>query len=325
MSTTTSANPLETTWPSLMGSPPEATAERTPVLPALAVRAFGRTDPGKVRAANEDHFLIASPAWGPRIQQSSLHTPDAHYADVEGELFVVADGMGGHAGGAQASALAVDQIEVSLLSTLKWLFALGNPDETDGSDLLGQLKAALWAADARVCDEAARSPALRGMGTTVTLAFRHGSWLFIAHVGDSRCYMLRDGKLHRLTQDHTLVSEMVRRGVMSSEEAAHHGLRHVITNAVGGPMRGIRAEVHRVALAPGDVVLLCTDGLTDMVTDPEITAILNAQPNPRAACDKLVELANDHGGVDNITAIVARFEPAEPPPSGAPRSRPSVS
>lgn len=308
--TATPANPMDTTWPGTMDSHPGTTQQSS----TLVARAFGLTDPGKVRAGNEDQFLIASPARALRIQQSSLAAPEAQHVEIEGDLFVVADGMGGHAGGAQASAIAVDAIEISLLTALKWLFALGAPGDADTAGVLGQLKAALRAADARVCDEAARTPALHDMGTTLTVAYRQGSSLFLAHVGDSRCYMLRDGKLHRLTQDHTLVGEMVRRGVLSSEEAASHGLRHVITNAVGGPTRGIHAEVHRVELATGDVLLLCTDGLTDMVDDGEIGAILAAHQNPRAACEHLVQLANDHGGVDNITAVVACFEEANPAP-----------
>lgn len=308
---------FEATWPRRMEPQSQPASPDAGVDPtALIARAFGRTDKGRERSGNEDQFLVASPARSLWIQQSSLHPSDVHRQEVDGELFVVADGMGGHAGGARASALAVGAVETSLLSALKWLFTLKGAD-AEPNEVLEQLKGALRSADASVCEAAARSPELRDMGTTLTLAYRHGASLFIAHVGDSRAYLWRNDTLHRLTTDHTLVGEMVRRGVLDPAEAASHELRHIITNAVGGPVPGVRSEVHRFRLAPNDMLLLCTDGLTEMVPDDDIAAVLRAERNPRAACDQLIDLANSLGGRDNITVVLARFEQAAAPtPTG---------
>jgi serine/threonine protein phosphatase PrpC len=230
------------------------------------------------------------------------------YADIGSHLFVIADGMGGHVGGAEASALAIQAVETSLLGTLGWLLALRSSEHPPSVDVLGELRAALQQADARVCEEAARHPELSGMGTTLTAAYRYGSSLFVAHAGDSRCYLLRGESLFRLTRDHTLANDMVRRGILPSESDARSGLRHVITNVVGGPKEGVSVELHRVTLRADDVILLCTDGLTGMLTDLQIASILRTYPEPRVACERLVENANDAGGQDNITVIVARCE-----------------
>jgi serine/threonine protein phosphatase PrpC len=147
------------------------------------------------------------------------------------------------------------------------------------------------------------------MATTLTLAYFLHHDLFVAHVGDSRCYLLRSNLLYRLTRDHTMVAEMVRRGVLKPEEAAHHAYRHVVTNVVGGSDPGVQVEMHKVALEAGDCLLLCSDGLTEMVPDADILNVLvTAQPDPAAACDRLVALANEKGGKDNITVVVARFD-----------------
>jgi protein phosphatase len=288
---------------------------------ALVSRSFGLTDRGKVRPANEDQFLIATLARALWIQQSSLPQQPVRYADAEGLLLVVADGMGGVAGGALASALALGAIEDFLLTSLSWLFGLDGPAEGGELEVLEQFEGALRRADARVCDAASRHPELTGMGTTLTMAYAHGSELFVAHVGDSRCYLLRGGGLHQLTRDHTWVQDMVESGVLPPENAPHHELRHIVTNAVGGPRPGVRVEVHKVDLMPGDVLLLCTDGLTEMVPNDDILVVVRDELDPRAACERLVQLANDRGGRDNVTAVVARYErPATPPPARAPQA-----
>ena len=174
--------------------------------------------------------------------------------------------------------------------------------------ILGEFREALSRADARLFEEVRRRPELQGMGTTLTMAYSLAGRLFIAHVGDSRCYLLRGGALHQLTRDHTVVGELVRRGLIPPENAAQHQLRHVITNVVGGDVPGLKVEVHKVALAPGDVLLLCSDGLTEMVADPEIAAILGQNADPRAACAQLIARANELGGSDNVTVVVARHD-----------------
>lgn len=270
----------------------------------LAVRSFGLTDTGRVRAVNQDQFLVAVLLKALQVEQTSLpqrriqHSPDRSY------LFVVADGMGGHAGGEQASAMAIDSVETFILGTFKWFAQFKEPEQ---DRVLTDFQNALAEANARVLAEARDWPELRGMGTTLTLAYSLNDVLFVAHVGDTRCYLRRQGILHRLTHDHTLVEEMVRKGTVAIEDAAKHHLRHVITNAVGGSSANLRVEVHKLQLEDSDRVLLCSDGLTGLLTDDEINEILNTEAEPEAACRQLVARANEAGGRDNITVVVADF------------------
>jgi len=280
-------------------------AHARPVQPrALAVESFGLTDRGRVRQTNEDQFVTATLMRALWIQQSSVQQSEVHYARDRGQVFIVADGMGGVAGGEEASALAVSALEGFLLNALRWLLAL---DGSESTGVLRDFKAAIQRADACVYAAAASNPGLRGMGTTLTMAYSCGTDLFVAHVGDSRCYLLRGGVLLQLTRDDTLVQQMVETGILSPERAAVHELRHVITNVLGGSTPGVQAEVHRLGLEAGDVVLLCTDGLTGVVPDDQIATVLQACPGPQQACEQLVRLANEQGGKDNITAVVARY------------------
>jgi protein phosphatase len=282
---------------------PTPTMPREP--PPLVVRAFGLSDRGQVRSRNEDQYLIAEVGRALRVSASSLPQPRTLFAERRAQLLVVADGMGGHSGGQEASALAVATLEQFLLDAFQFVVRL------NGESVLSEFQEALRAADARIFDEARNRPELTGMGTTLTVAYAAAAWLYVAHAGDSRLYLFRDGQLHQLTHDHTLVSQLVDRGVLNSDEARTHHLRHVITNAVGGTERGLEAEIHKMALEPGDLVLLCTDGLTEMLEDAELARTLARLPDPEAACRALVGAANEAGGRDNVTAIVARFDPAE--------------
>ena len=271
----------------------------------LKVRSFGLTDRGKVRETNQDQFLIAVLRKALEVQRTSLPQPKLHHGSDQGFLFVVADGMGGHAGGEQASALAIDSVETFMLETFKWFFQFKGKEE---DKLLAEFHSALGQANARVLAEAAEHPELRGMGTTLTLAYSLNDALFVAHVGDSRCYLCRHRIIHRLTRDHTLVEDMVRHGALSAAEADKHCWRHVITNAVGGNDPEVKVEVHKVHLEAGDAVLLCSDGLTNMLTDEEIAQILETEVDPEQACRLLVARANENGGKDNITVVLARYE-----------------
>jgi protein phosphatase len=210
--------------------------------------------------------------------------------------------MGGHEGGEVASAVAVEAVEEFLLDTLQRFSDL---QAGEAPDALEELKGAVLHAEARLVGEAAQHPEWRGMGTTLTLAFAVDWTLLIAHAGDSRCYVLSDGGLRQVTRDHTLAAELVRQGVLPPGGEARHPFRRVLANLLGGAEPGVRAELHRLDLHPGDVLLLCSDGLTEMVPDDRIAAILRAEPDPRRACERLVAEANRHGGNDNITAIVA--------------------
>jgi serine/threonine protein phosphatase PrpC len=271
----------------------------------VQVRSSGLTDRGRVRETNEDQFLIAVLAKTLHIQESSLPQAKVQQSREQGFLFVVADGMGGHAGGEEASALAIDSIGSFALDTLKWFFEL---EGKEADQLLTEFRTALLQADAKIFAAMKHRPELAGMGTTLTMAYSLGDELFVAHVGDSRCYLLREGKLYRLTRDHTMVEDMIRQGYLQPEEAARHRLRHVITNVVGGTDRGVQVEVHKLHLEPEDVVLLCTDGLTEMVHDEDIARLLESNPDSAMACQSLVDRANEQCGRDNITVIVARYE-----------------
>ena len=201
--------------------------------PALAVRSFGLTDVGRVRSNNEDQFLIADLAPALRVRQSSLPQTRVWYGAQRSYLFAVADGVSGCQGGEDASALAVTLIQRFALERLPRVFRRGSglrglAGRVSGSDPPN-----------RPPDSAPRPPGipLAGMGTTLTLAYSIHRDLFVAHVGDSRAYLFRQGRLHRLTNDHTWVREMVRRGQLRSGEVKRHPLRHLITNVVGGPER----------------------------------------------------------------------------------------
>lgn len=270
----------------------------------LSVQSFGLTDLGKRRETNEDQFVTASLMRALWIQQSSVPQSTVRYADHRGHVFIVADGMGGAAGGEKASALAVGAVEEFLLNALRWLLAL---DSSAEAHVLREFKSALRAADACVYAAATHTPALRGMGTTLTMAYSLDADLFVAHAGDSRAYLLRGGALQRLTRDDTLVQQMVETGLLTPDKAAEHEFRHIVTNVVGGPTPGVHASVHRMHLEPGDVLLLCTDGLTGMLPDERIATVLQACAGPQDACEQLVRLANEQGGTDNVTVIVARY------------------
>ena len=184
-------------------------------------------------------------------------------------------------------------------------------NSTEAQKVLAQFQSALSQADARILEEAAEHPELSGMGTTVTMAFHLGAQLCVVHVGDSRAYLYRDGELHQLTQDHTLMADMVRSGALRPDEVAGHRLRHVITNVVGGQELGVTVEARAFEVQAGDRLLLCSDGLTEMVTNEAIAATLDAEPAPEVAAKKLLAQANDGGARDNITLLIVRFDPAD--------------
>lgn len=278
--------------------------------PALQVHSFGMTDQGKVRSRNEDHFLVADLSKTLQVRQTSLPQPTTRFSAERAYLYLVADGLGGHQAGEQASALAVDAIEGFVLNAFQWFYRL---EGLEGRKVRDEIKAALGRTDERLCDLASRRPELRGMATTMTLAYLFDNKLLVAHVGDSRCYLLRDGKLFQLTQDHTVTAELVRRGVLDAEQAQKHEYRNVITNAVGGSEKGVDVETHQVDIKLGDLVMLCSDGLTEMVPIQTICDTLQAMADPRAACERLIALANQNGGKDNVTVIVVHCDAAAEP------------
>ena len=273
--------------------------------PQLVVRSFGMTDRGRTRPSNEDQFLIAELTKALRIQQTSLPQAWIKYADEQGHLFLVADGIGGAPAGEHASALAVKSVEEFLVNSLKWFFQLKGVEE---KNVVLEFQDALRLADAKIFGEVAQHPELKGMGTTLTLAYSLGANLFVANAGDSRCYLFRQGELSQLTFDHTLAQDLIRQGMPPLGPRDRLIGRHWITNAIGGPDPGVRVEVHKLTLEPGDVLLLATDGLTNELTDEQITTTLTAEPDPKIACERLMAQSLEHGGHDNVTVIVTRYE-----------------
>ena len=271
----------------------------------LTIKAFGITDKGKVRSTNEDQFLSAELTKSMRVWQTSLVEPRVQMGDERAHLFLVADGMGGHRGGERASALAVAAIEHFTLNSFKWFFGT---DSGEAKKVLAQFQAAFTQADTTIVEEAAEKPELRGMGTTVTMAFQLGTQLCVVHVGDTRAYLYRERELHQLTRDHTMVADLVRSGVIQPDEAAGHRMRHVITNVVGGPEAGVKVEARALQIQPGDRLLLCSDGLTETVTDDAIAATLDGEPDVEAAARQLLALAMAGPAKDNITLVVVSFE-----------------
>ena len=233
---------------------------------------------GQVRKANEDHWVAA---------------PDVG-------LFVVADGMGGHVSGGLASKIVVETLPLLVRQKLS------ETNLVSELDVVEEIKRLLSDLSDRLRVDSMDEPGLRGMGSTVVMLLVRGSQGFIAHMGDSRAYLLRDGVLAQHTADHSLVRLLLESGDITPEEAKTHPARGQITRYVG--MDGDPLpEVRFLALKPDDVILLCSDGLTGMVEDDEITKILSINSEPESACLALVDAANAAGGTDNICVLVIRF------------------
>jgi serine/threonine protein phosphatase PrpC len=269
----------------------------------LVVTSHGGTDRGLVRQSNEDCFAIVELTRTMHVHQTNLPQPALRASNNRGHFFLVADGVGGNAVGEVASSLSIESIEDFLLHTLR---RFSNLRASEEQNALKELQTALSEADNRIFSETDKHPEWRGMGTTMTMAFVVNSRLFIAHAGDSRCYLLSRDLFHQLTQDHTFLAELVKRGIVT-DPAPRHPFRNIVSNILGGDQPGVRAELHNLDIHAGDVLLLCSDGLTDMVPDEKIAAILRQEKEPKAACTRLIAQANAKGGKDNITAIVVHF------------------
>jgi protein phosphatase len=276
----------------------EDTVELTP-RPPFEIAGYGMTDRGRRRETNEDCFAVAEMARALRVHHTNLPQSKTNVSPNRAYVYLVADGVGGSEAGEVASELSVETIEDFLLNTLR-RFSNLQADEEQGALLA--LQDALRQADSRIFEETAEHPEWLGMGTTLTMAFAVNWRLFVAHAGDSRCYLFSGGELQQLTEDHTMRTELERRGLTVAAER----WRHVVTNILGGPKPGVQVELHNLELHPGDTLLLCSDGLTEMVSEEEIAAVLERERDPRQACERLVEEANRLGGRDNITVIVAR-------------------
>jgi protein phosphatase len=282
----------------------------------VEVEFAARTHVGKVRPHNEDSYLIFRTARTFKRLYTSLadHLLPARFEE-DGYVMAVADGMGGHGAGDVASSLALRTAVALILNAAHWALKLDHPVEREhevrqaidrGTRYFQQIHQAL-------AQQAQADPSLARMGTTLTASYSFGSDLFILHVGDSRAYLFRQGQLRQLTRDHTMVQTMVEAGVLSREQAARHRLRHVLTRALGGGGGESPVDVNHRELQDGDVVLLCSDGLSGMVPDEQIREVLARGEECEAACQALVDRALDAGGKDNVTVLLARYRlPAAP-------------
>lgn len=252
----------------------------------MRIDSGGVTDVGRVRTNNEDCFRIVTAL----------------------NLFVLSDGMGGEAHGEVASALAVETVVKHCLDagTNPAARVLGQT-QPGWSANTKRLSTALHLANKNIFESAEEHPDQHGMGATLTAAWIDGAKLSIAHVGDSRAYLLRGGDLLQLTRDHSLVAEQVRRGMLTVAQAEESEMQSVLLRALGAQAE-IEVDAEEHLLFPRDVLILCSDGLTRMVPEPEIAGVLQAETNPVRAAEELISLANDRGGPDNITVVVVRME-----------------
>jgi protein phosphatase len=235
----------------------------------MKARVHGLTDVGRRRENNQDQLLV----------------------DEQRDVYAIADGMGGHAAGEVASSIAIQ--------------ALAETANDGADDEANQfLVNAFQEGNRRICESVLARGEWRGMGTTIVALVRRDDRVIIGHVGDSRSYVLRDGSLMQLTDDHSWVAEQVRMGLLTNEEAHKHPMRNIVTRAMGNRLE-LEVDVSEQSIQPGDVFLLCSDGLNSMLGDDQISEILSRhQDDPVQACRALVDAANESGGDDNITVIV---------------------
>jgi protein phosphatase len=260
-----------------------------------SIEVFGLTDVGKKRKHNEDALAF----------------------DKEDGLFVVADGMGGHAAGEVAAKITVETIGEFIAATRQkeeatWPFKYNHELNFNSN----RLAVAIEKANERVMSAVAAQPWLKGMGTTVVAGLLNEKILSLAHVGDSRAYLYRQGELTLLTDDHSWVQEQVSAGILTEEEAKTHPLKNVVTRALGGGP-SVSPDLREMEFSKGDAFLFCSDGLTTMLSDEEIRDSVSASQDkgPQALCEALVDLANEKGGVDNITVVFVRITEESNEPS----------
>jgi serine/threonine protein phosphatase PrpC len=250
----------------------------------MQVKAYGLTHVGRQRQHNEDNFLVED---------------DAH-------LFLVADGMGGHAAGEIASRIAVDSIIEFILHTKEDDGTWPHAYDEHYKRSTNRLMAAVRMANTRVLEAMRKDARLRGMGTTVVACLQDDDTMSVAHVGDSRAYLIREKNISRITNDHSWVFEQVQAGMLTEAEAEKHPLRNVITRALGGALQ-VSPDASEIDCKPGDVYLLCSDGLTGMVPEEEILRLVTENDGDlETTAQRLIDTANERGGLDNVTAVLVR-------------------
>lgn len=269
---------------------------------ALIVVAGGRTDAGRVRALNEDAYLVAALGDDGVVTKGNTTLLTVPRTPM---MAVVADGVGGAASGEIASLMATDTMLIELRRRYEREWSPGR----HAAEVA--LRSAIAAANHVIFTYSAANPQHRGMATTATLVLVHEGVISIAQVGDSRAYLVRGGEARQLTRDQSLVQRLVDAGEMTEQEAAQSDRRNIILQALGSEP-GVAPDIYHEKAEAGDVLLLCSDGLSNYVKAHDISRIALADDDMGSVCEKLVACANARGGYDNITVVAARFEPADP-------------
>ena len=273
---------------------------------ALSVEIAGTTHQGHVRENNEDCYLLIR--FGRSLEKLGTnineHLLEQNYS-LTGYGMLVADGMGGMAAGEVASRLTLTTLIDLVIGTTDW--TLGLQQERDVKTVIERMTRRFYHVDKVLREEARRDNSLTGMGTTLTVAATIGRDVVLGHVGDSRAYLLRGDTFKQLTTDHTLAQALIDAGVATSDDPAPRSMRHVLTAAIGSLDERIEPQMQRLNVLPGDQLLLCTDGLTEMVSDDLIAGVLHEEKSAEGACQTLIDLALAGGGFDNITVALARF------------------
>ncbi len=259
--------------------------DHRPALPQLRVEVAGETNVGRKRQHNEDNFGLLG----------------------EHGLYIVADGMGGHASGEVASQLAIETVKEFFDATADdpertWPYKM---DRSKGYEE-NRLIVAIKLANLRIFEKAQTDPRTRGMGTTIVGVFTVEDGVYTAHVGDSRAYRVRDGKLEQVTEDHSLLNDYIKMKHLTPEEIANFPHKNVIVRALG-MKETVKVDTRFEQPKAGDTYLICSDGLSGPVTDPEIESIIVSSPDLKTAAHRLIEKANENGGPDNITAVLTRW------------------
>jgi serine/threonine protein phosphatase PrpC len=272
----------------------------------IEVRSAGISDTGLLRSENQDQFFVADLTLSMHVQSGSLGATSGSrfFGGTLGHLFFVADGMGGHRAGNEASMLAIQYFVNSVLNSSRWLVHLEQLNQTP---FVEDLKNLLLNAHRTIQNQSDANLELKGMGTTLTMAYVVWPKMFVVHAGDTRCYIKTQNELRLITRDHTVANQMMESGQLEPNAVERSPWSNVLVNALGAGADEVFAEVHQLDLAAGDSILMCSDGLNKHVTDQQIHQVLLAESEPEIASRKLVELALQGGGSDNVTVVIAKF------------------
>jgi len=278
--------------------------------PRVSADVAALTHQGLVRETNEDSYCVFR--LGRFLERVVSNIPESELptrTEDSGHPMIVADGMGGHRAGEVASRSALVNTIQLILRSPRWALNLEDPAtrETEIRDLLTRSRAYLAAVHAGLREQADADARLEGMGTTLTGAYTVGADAFLLHVGDSKAYLLRGDEFRKITHDHTVAQHYADIGVIPQEQVASHRASHMLTRAIGGPMEKLTGDMHHLRIQHGDLLILCSDGLTDMATEEQIATVARTRGTPAEACQGLIDLALAGGGRDNVTAIVARY------------------